>query len=208
MCLFAKKYLPVRHQGMTMVEMVIGLAIFVLISLAVSTLARDIFVFSDNISGSLSAQQDARTVLREFASEVRASLPGSDGSFNVSIALADEFQFYSDIDGDGLRERIRYYLSGTTLKKDILKPSGMPPQYTGIPQTKILVNNVNNGLAPIFFYYDTNYDGTTAPLPQPVNIPSIKLIKADIIIDKDPNRAPPPIVVSTQASIRILKENL
>ena len=44
----------------------------------------------------------------------------------------------------------------------------------------------------MFRYYDTNYDGTTGALPEPINISAVRLVKITLVIDKDPSALPSP----------------
>ena len=55
----------------------------------------------------------------------------SDQSDAIAAAESDELVFYSDINGDGLSDRCRYYLDGTTLRLATLAPdtSEAPPVY-------------------------------------------------------------------------------
>jgi len=69
-------------------------------------------------------------------------------------------------------------------------------------------NVVSSSTLPVFQYYSTTYNGTNAPLPIPVDIPSIRLIKITVIIDSDPNRSPTQMVVTSSVSLRNLKDNL
>jgi len=45
-------------------------------------------------------------------------------------------------------------------------------------------------------------------LGSPVDVSSVRLVKMNITIDRDPNRSPTPINVTTQVVIRNLKDNL
>src|SRR3989344_4644245 len=117
------------------------------------------------------------------------------------------FTFYSDIDDDGLKEKVRYFLNGPLLQKGVIKPTGSPLSYNPASEKiTTLIPNVTN--ATIFTYYDENYDGAGAELTSPINIPVVRLVKITITIDKDPNRAPVTTIFSTQVSIRNLKDNL
>ena len=129
------------------------------------------------------------------------------GAYVINQAEASSFIFYSDIDNDGLKEKVRYFLIGTTLQKGVIKPTGSPLSYNPLNETiSTLAENLTN--VSIFDYYDKFYDGTTAPLSLPVNTSDIRLIKITIIIDKDPNRSPTAMTFSTEVSIRNLKDNL
>ena len=62
--------------------------------------------------------------------------PSRENWLNYYLQLTKEIGFcWNDtdklkiLDDDGLKEKIRYYLTGTTLKKGVIKPTGSPPVY-------------------------------------------------------------------------------
>ncbi len=192
-----------------MLEILITVGILALVINVIAIFSVDVFKTSGSIQSSLTAQQDARNVLRQLTSELRTASPSSVGAYPIAEAGDNRIRFYSDIDNDGLKEEVIYYLSGDgkTIYKDVRKPSGGPLSYTGGFNTSTIIRDVANGATPLFQYYDRNYDGTTAPL-SPVNIPDVRLVKATIVIERDPNRSPVPITVTTQIVLRNLKDNL
>ncbi len=196
-----------RNEGMTLAEILVAMAIITVIGLAISTFARDLFMYSGTVQSNLSAQQDARQMLRQFASELRIASQSSTGTYPISEASDTAITFYSDLNGDGIKDRVRYYVSGNMIKKDVLVPTGLPLAYTGTPATSIVMRDLSVTTG-IFSYYDKNYTGTSAPLGSPVDVSSVRLVKMNITIDRDPNRSPTPINVTTQVVIRNLKDNL
>ena len=193
-----------------MVETLIVVTIVSFLVLAIGSFQRNILFFAGFLEDSISGAQDARAVLRTMACEIRTASPSNLGTYPVATASPQTFTFYSDIDDDGLKERVRYFLDGVDLKKGIVKPSGNPLMYDPASETvvAVLVHNVRNDAQNIFDYYDTNYDGTTDPLPEPIDIISARLVKITIIIDADPNRAPSAKTFTSQVSMRNLKDNL
>jgi len=192
-----------------MVELLISVFIIGLISVAVGNFAGDVFSFNAIFSGSLNAQGDARRVFKSANAEIRSASQSSLGSFPIDTANSTAFSFYSDADRDGLKERIRYFLVGTTLKKGVLKPTGSPLVYNVANEKQSeVVHDIANGATPMFSYYAASYDGTTAPLTIPVDLSSIRLVKMTFIIDHDVSRPPTPLTMTTQVSIRNLKDNL
>lgn len=195
-------------KGMTLVELMVSVAIFAVISIVIATFSSNVFSLNSVVQNGLTAQQDARQVVKKIAAELREASPSASGAYPIEIASTSEIIFYGDADNDGSKEKIRYYLSQLTLKQDIVKPTGNPPVYSGGTTTRNIINDVRNATTSIFTYYDNNYDGTTAALSFPVDIPSIRLIKINLAIDRDPYRSPVPIYVNTQVTIRNLKDNL
>ena len=119
------------------------------------------------------------------------------------------FTFYSNVDDDSFKERVRYFLDGTTLKKGIIKPSGTPLTYNPADEAvSELIHGVANATTSIFSYYDKNYDGTNQALIEPIDIATVRLVKITIVTDKDPQTPPGPMTLTTQISIRNLKDNL
>jgi type II secretory pathway pseudopilin PulG len=56
------------------------------------------------------AIDEARRGIETMVKEVRAARTGEDGSYPIEKAEDKELIFYSDIDGDGKTERVRYFL--------------------------------------------------------------------------------------------------
>jgi len=201
-----------RHNsksGFTAIEILVSIFILTLIGLAVSSFAKDIFSLNRITSDSLTAQDETRRALKTMSAEIRTASPSSLGAYALAQTATSSFTFYSNIDDDSLKERVRYFLDGTTLKKGIIKPSDVPLIYN--PANEVvseLTHGVANATTSIFSYYDKNYDGTTQALTEPIDIATVRLVKITIVIDKNPQTPPGPITLTTQISIRNLKDNL
>ena len=203
------QYYKRNNIGFSVIETLVTIFILTLVGMAVWTFQKDVFSLNSNISSSLDAQQEARKAFKAMSAEIRSISPSSTGSYPIAEASSTSFTFYGDIDNDGLKERLRYFLDGSALKKGVLKPNGNPLAYNPINEIVAeIVRDIANGATPIFDYYDTNYDGTTAPLAQPVSVIPTRLVKMTFIIDKNPLRPPAPITMTTQVSMRNLKDNL
>lgn len=192
--------------GFTIVETLFGISIFILIVLAVTLFSRNVWVYNSSISSSLTNANAGREAIKKISHEIRTASPSNIGTYPISLANSSSFTFYSDIDGDGLKEKVRYFFSGNILKKGIIKPTGSPLNYNGTEVLSTVMSNVIN--TSIFEYYDKNYSGTENPLSSPVDISSIRLVKITITVDEDPNRPPSAMTFSTQISMRNLKDNL
>lgn len=198
-----------KNKGLTLMELLVTMAIFVLIMGVVSKFAGDIFRYEDIFSSGLTAYDEARKVLQPLASEIRSASSSSLGAYPIEETNTNSFIFFTDINNDGIKERVRYFLSGTILMRGVIVPAGSPLQYSsGSETTTEIVHGVRNGSTPIFTYYDTNYNGGTSPLSQPVSVLSVRLVKITLIIDDNINKPPASVTVTTQVAIRNLKDNL
>ena len=194
--------------GFSIIETLVVIFIISLVGIAVIAFQKDVFSLNTILSNSLVAQNEVRRTLKIMTAEIRPLSPSSVGAYPIAEANPTSFIFYSDIDNDQLKERVRYFLNGTILKKGVIKPSGLPLAYNPVNEIiSELIHDVVNGTTLIFNYYDKNYDGTTPSLTQPVDISAVRLIKITIVIDKDPNKSPGPISLITQVSMRNLIDN-
>lgn len=198
-----------NNRGFTMIEIIVVTGILGFVMLAVGTFQTKIFHYKSFAEGSLTAVQDARAVLRTMTSELRGAGQGGNGSYAIAQAATNTVTFYSDTDGDGTREQIRYYFSNKKIMRGSVVPFGSPVVYSTSTEkfTILLSNVVNSSSAPIFDYYDTSYAGTSSPLSYPITTTSVRLIKINIALDADPNRSPIPRTYTTQVTLRNLKDN-
>jgi prepilin-type N-terminal cleavage/methylation domain-containing protein len=196
-------------KGFTLIETLLAVGIFLVVMLALANFAKYIFSFSPSAEHNLSAQSEAKQTLDAMSSALRSMYASDTGAYAIGQAGTSSIIFYSDINNDGKRERIRYFLSGTTLEKGVTASTGNPLSYNlANEKITIAVHNIANGQAEIFDYFDGSYDGTTAPLAQPVVISSIRLVKITMIINAGSAAAPNPVTFSTQVTLRNLKDNL
>lgn len=186
-------------------ELVIVIGITSLVGIAVVGVARDSLKNNRLIGNSLFANQEALKVLRVMVGEIRSAGPSAAGSYALASLGASDLTIFSDSDGDGAREQIRYYVSGSDLRKDVIEPSGNPPLYNGTPVTSTVVQGITATSSAIFSYYNSSYAGTTSALSFPVDPQAVRLIKVTLSLDRSEQA---PIVVTTQVSIRSLKDNL
>ena len=193
-----------------MVELLVALAIFAVVIIAVGAMGANIFIFNSTTTGSYQATQNSQAILKTILKEIREASPGANGAYPIVNTGSTTLSFFSDIDNDGVTEQVTYNLIGSTFYRAVIKATGNPPVYSLANQsTTTLITNVINGSAlPSFQYFDTNYTGTSSPLVQPVSPSMVKLIQINQRIDIDPNRSPLPIIFTVQANIRNLKTNL
>ena len=197
-----------NEKGLSMVEVVVSIAIITLISGA----AVELFIFmfprkSDVVTEQLSTQSETRKVLDEFVNEIRGATYSSIGSYPIADASSTQIIFYSNPGAKATRDRVRYFLEGTLLKKGTIEPSGNPLSYD---QNNEIITDVLHGVVPtttIFTYYGADFTGNEDPLPQPVEVGLVRVVGIKVRIDKNPFNSPTAVVAESKAVIRNLKDN-
>ena len=190
--------------GFTVLEMVIGLSVLGLLGISAFTLQNNLVTFTRWAEGGLNQQAKIRLIFKDFAKEVRSVSPSSNGAAPVETAQSATFSFFTDIDGDGLKERIRYFLSGSTLKKGVLKPVGTPSVYN--PANEKVSAMITDITSPptSFYYFDST--GTTLPLAQPVDVSVVRFVRIQFITDSNGAQPPGPETFEAQATLRNLRD--
>lgn len=199
-----------QNKGFTLIELIISIFIISIITVTVNTFAKDIFSLNYFLQSGLNAQLDSRHIVKVIVTELREAGPSATGSYPILLASSSAITFYSDIDNDGIREKVRYFSSGSSIKRGVVAPTGSPLTYVDANEklTTIISGYVASSTLPLFQYYPSSYAGTSSPLTYPVDIPSIRLVKVTVIIDSDPNKSPVQIQTTSQVSVRNLKDNL
>ncbi len=202
---------PALQRGLTLPEILVSAFIVLLIGGALYGMFGDNFKLARRAYRSLSAQQDVQILSRRFLVETRSAVPSEVGAYAIQTASSGEFTFYTDADDDGMIERVRYFVSGTELRKGITNPIGNPLTYTGATeQVRTVVRDVAATTTPVFTYYGATYSGgaSSTPLTVPVDVSQVRLIQLTITVDADATQPPEPAVFSTQVTFRTLKDNL
>src|SRR3989339_1075189 len=98
------------ESGFSVIEVLASIFILTLIGLAVYSFQKDVFSLNRIISGSLTAQDEARRALKRMSAEIRTASPSSLGAYALSQTATSSFTFYSNIDDDSFKERVRYFI--------------------------------------------------------------------------------------------------
>lgn len=207
----SKKILK-NNSGMTVIEMLTAMFVFSLIMGGAVYLLSQIYKnygFSMEQGMSVNSVQHSLKIMVE---EIRGACQSDGGAYPIQEADDNDFTFFSDIDEDGITERIHYYKENESIKKGVSRPSGTPAVYPIEDEevTTISEHVVNTALEPLFLYYNTNYpaDQVNNPLSAPVSpLMDIRLVKIDLNFNLDPNRAPDNIRLESFIELRNLKDN-
>ncbi len=190
------------ERGVSLIETVVWISVFTSAMLALTTSVIYFYRTSNYTIQQASATVSAQRGIDLMIRTAREASYASNGAYPVVSLAGDDLRFYADIDGDFGIEQIHYYLSGTSLMRGVIEPSGDPAVYTGVETVSIVSQDVRNiaQSTAIFTFYDKN--GTL--MNDYARIGDVRYISARLLIDVDPNKTPTPIYLNSSAALRNL----
>jgi prepilin-type N-terminal cleavage/methylation domain-containing protein len=197
-----------RRAGFSLFEIIIVVAIFATMISAVAKLKNTTELMQEIVGQKMTSGQDIEQVLQIMSSEIRAAGPSALGAYPIESASTSSFVFFSDVDRDGVFERIRYFLETSTIRQGIIKPTGTPAGYPPGEEIFSLVtdNVIISSTTPLFAYFDSAYTGTqTSSLPLPIEVTKIRTVKINIYRDTKPGTAPAPSLFTAEVTLRNLR---
>jgi prepilin-type N-terminal cleavage/methylation domain-containing protein len=203
-----------RQGGFTLVELVLAMALaLIVVGAGLGVYISTLYSFSDS-QARIQNQDDARTGINQVTRYLRMACSSASNRTTLSDAVETagtaEIVFYADLDGDGVAEKARYYLSGTTLKMQTVNPNlaASPPTYPAYTSNGVVIQNgVVNGSAPVFtyYYYDdvsSNLAAFSSPPTTSIDKRKVLAVKISLVVNESPRRARGPVSVSTLVQIR------
>lgn len=198
-----------KQQGFTLLEIVIALGITVLAISLMANLGLDIANFSNFFGDFLSGQQEIQLSFQVMSSEFKSTRNSSAGSFPIATASPATLTFYSDVDGDNVADRVRYFVEGDILKRGMVKPSGFPLVYDSANEkiSEMIHGLIASSSSP-FSYYDKDFTGSENALSSPLDLSSIRVVKVRVSVDANLQAEPGPIDMEVYLTGRNLKTSL
>lgn len=208
---FIIAFLRRRKEGFTLIELVVGMAIFGILIGALLTFQQVTYQSQTQLVQTYQNIDDANVIVNSIAKELREAKQADDGGFMLEQTDDQNLVFYADIDNDGITERVRYTLIGTNLVKGVTKPSGTPLDYKTTNESVATISAIiRNGTQPLFYYYNDSWpqDTINNPLPAANRLANAKLIKISFIVNTDPTKPQQNYATETYVQIRNLKSNI
>ncbi|MCX6713766.1 MAG: hypothetical protein NTV48_01540, partial [Candidatus Vogelbacteria bacterium] len=192
--------------GFTLLEILVVMGIIILIGGLIAGFGGDIFVNNFRQQKIFNNESEAKITLSQLTTELRTMTQSNTGTYPIEASATSSLIFYSDINRDNLKERVRYFRLGQALKKGVVIPTGQPYTYNlTTEKLSTMVSILASSTETIFSYYDRSYDGSsmTSALVDPVDIKNIRLIKIDLAVGSSAGgKEPAPIYFTSQVSPR------
>ncbi|HEX9375096.1 MAG TPA: hypothetical protein VGB19_02490 [Actinomycetota bacterium] len=178
------------------------------------------------VSDSVQQQQDARLALEQFSRALRESSYPQGLTYSQSslfdAAADNDVTFYTDIDTDGIIEKVRYWLdSGNAqILRTVTDPdcTQSPCSYgaTATATTTTVITNVRNadltacqgqsGTQALFLYYSvdrgTGAQNAISSGGTINNLVDINYVKMTVVVDITPGKSPTCQTLETAVSLR------
>lgn len=200
-----------NKKGFTIIEILITLAIVGILGAGVLglqyILGQNQLIVWRNYLNVNAANRNVTSIVRE----IRTAQISESGSYPLELAQDAQVVFYTDIDFDGVVERVRYFLAGSNFSRGIIEPTGQPATYpSGDEKVKVLTENVRNGATPVFYYYNGGWpeDTVNNPLTTPSSPSEVKLIRVYLRLNTEENEPDKDFILESFTQLRMLKENL
>lgn len=155
----------------------------------------------------LQNRQNIEQVFQTIVTEIRSMGPSSIGGYAINAATSTSITFFSDVDRDGIFERVRYFLGTSTLERGLVEPTGNPLVYA--TSTEVVSPVISSVIATssVFEYFDSSYTGGQAAMTYPLNISAIRIVRLTLTADINPGQAPTPTVFTSTVNPRNLRTN-
>lgn len=197
------------HQsGMSLLELFIALTMFSVLLLAVINSTAALYRQNAYAIEQTEEVNNARRGMTQWNRDVKEMTTGEDGTYPVVVIEEHRLGYFSDTDKDAEVEYIEYELASTTLTKYTYQATGTPATYStttpDLTETlSLYVQNIVQGTST-FLYYDNdgNQLSSTSPLVD------VRYIRAQLIVNIDPDRNPGEFLLRSSLAPRNLKDNL
>jgi len=198
------------NKGFTLIELLISMMVLSAIGGALISLQYFLGQNQILIYNTFKNEDEAASAVSTFVKELRNAKESDNGSHPLEMVQDSEIRFYSDINADGLTEKVRYVLTGTNLVRGVIKPTGYPVSYPPASETtKVVAEDIRN-TSPVFSYYNGDWPDDTQnnPLILSQRLSLTRLVKIYLRVNKKANDPGKDYILESVAQIRMLKDNL
>lgn len=188
---------------MTLLEAVVWVTITTMALLAILNSVQYFYRTNTYAVEQSAAVSSAQRGIESMIKTMRESSYSSNGAYPIIAMSTSSVSFYADIDGDPFVEQLRFFVSGGSLMRGVIDPSGDPPVYTNpetISSLSDYVRNFDQNVAA-FRYYDLN--GTL--MTDLTDVAAVRFIETTVVVNINPLRMPNQFTLRSTAALRNLR---
>lgn len=199
-----------NRSGVTLIELLLGTGISAILLTTIVVIQTSMSDSQTTLNNNSKSFNEANIAIQAITREIRNARPASTGAYPLQLADDQQIIFYANIDDDPEPEKIRYFLSGNTLNRGIINPTGEPPSYTDAEKVNLVIPDITNGNTPIFTYYNGDWpkDTDNNPLPSPARLLDTKMVTINLSLNPQSDHPEGEYQLQSSAQIRNLKTNL
>lgn len=189
-------------KGMTLIEVMVWVGVFVAAMLAVMTSLLSFYRANTYTLEQATAVTSAQRGIDRMVRTIREAGYSSQGAYPVVSMGTSTITFYADIDSDLFVERVHYYLQGTSILQGISDPTGDPPTYPGTEVVSTVSDNVRNASQNVVMF--RYYDEAGAEITNFAQVQDVRFIVMNMVVNVDVNRLPNELTLRSSATMRNL----
>ena len=202
------------QHGFTIIELLVAMLITtVIVGAILAVFASTSGVFNSQQVRVLN-QDSARTAINQMARYLRMACSSADNMTTQSNAIAtaesDDIEFYCDLDGNGIPEKVRYYLSDYNLMmQTAVATTATTAPFYAYPDYEtdgvVVGEAIRNDTEPVFTYY--RYNGSSGALEAftPMDAAGrqeIVSVAISLIVNEKPELANGNVELATNVQLR------
>lgn len=191
-------------RGYTIVEMLVVIAVTAIVIAVITNSILSFYRANTNTLEQAVQVDEARRGVDRMVRDLREAAYADDGTYPLVAMSSTSVTFYSDVDRDYSAERVRYWLSGSVLRKGVVNATGTPPAYNSADeQVSVISEYVRNSAqgVSVFRYFNASSTEVTAGTATT----SIAYVQMNLVINVDQYRLPGEFTLRSNAAFRNLK---
>jgi prepilin-type N-terminal cleavage/methylation domain-containing protein len=203
------------QRGFSLVELLVVMLVASILTVAVLLFLQGTTRVFNSQEVRIQNQDDARTAVNQLTRYLRMATNSEDNGTTLSNAIATtlpgDVEFYCDVDGDTVAEKLRYYLVGNVLRSQSVDPewvTGEHPywRYGAYTTDGIVIENRvrNESNQPMFVYYRQAATGSLEQFSPATDVDRRQVVTVGIFIrvGARPDLAERDVYLSTEVQIR------
>jgi hypothetical protein len=188
---------------MSYVETVVWIAIFTSATIALGSSLVYFYHTAHYSIEQSSAVASVQHAMDTMVRTIREANYGSDGSYPIISLATSSIAFYAQVNEQSpYVQKVRFFVSSSSLMQGVTNASGDPPTYSGTEVVTRIADYVQNPrlATTTFSYFDAN--GTL--MTDLTRIGSVRFVRANIIVDVNPNDQPTQLTLRSSTALRNL----